>query len=687
MAELEISKLVDLANHLIAQKTGEQLNDVQKTILRQALVGQKLRDIQVAGYSGNTVQREIAPKLWKRLTEATGKKVSIKTVRLVLEELCEEQSATLSSCFFSTSEAELTTPKAATVGLTRSATSNSTGVRSASTAVTTGTMRSHSSRLREVPLSERDAAVTPRLELPGGQLDLASNFYVERPPIEDRAYEEIAKLGSLIRIKAPKQMGKTSLMARMLAQAEQQGCRSVVLNFELADSEVFSDLNQFLQWFCATVTDDLQLPIQLETRWSKFLGSKKNCTNYFEKYLLPEINVPLALGLDAVDRIFPHEQIADDFFGLLRAWHEKAKQSDIWKNFRLVILHGTEVYIPLSNDQSPFNVGLPIELWELNSAQVNDLARRHGLNFTPTQVEQLMAMVGGHPHLVRLALYKIARKDITLEKFLEDAPTEAGIYADRLRLHLWNLEQHPELAQALKQVVETDTPVQLKSALAFKLNSMGLVHLQGNQVTIRYNLYRQYFRERFQSEQQEKLELPASEREGEIAIGKNVLAAIVFTDVKDSTQKQHTNQKPTLAAIHRDLNLMTKLCQQFEGQVLKSVGDGLLMYFVSAVKAVRCAQEIQNALSTTAAGLPKEDVLEHRIGIHLAEVFFDGADVKGDGVNIASRLQSEAEPGEICISSMLFDAVKTHLQLQVTRTEHRKLKGIEEPMLLYQIAP
>ncbi len=80
-----------------------------------------------------------------------------------------------------------------------------------------------------------------------------------------------------------------------------------------------------MQWFCATVTDDLQLPIQLDSYWSKFLGSKKNCTNYFEKYLLSEIGTPLALGLDAVDLIFPQEQVADDFFGLLRAWHEKSK--------------------------------------------------------------------------------------------------------------------------------------------------------------------------------------------------------------------------------------------------------------------------------------------------------------------------------------------------------------------------
>jgi hypothetical protein len=270
----------------------------------------------------------------------------------------------------------------------------------------------------------------------------------------------------------------------------------VALNFDLADSEVLSNLDKFLQWFCAIVTDDLELPIQLDSRWSKFLGSKKNCTNYFEKYLLPTMNTPLALGLDEVDRIFPHEKIADDFFSLLRAWHEKAKQSDIWKNFRLVIVHGTEVYIPISNDQSPFNVGLPVDLPEFNSAQVRNLAHRHSLDLTETQVEQLMAMVGGHPHLLRLALYKIARQEVTLDQLLTDAPTETGIYANHLRQHLRHLEQHPELASAFKQVLETDSPVQLMPAIAYKLNSMGLVRLQGNQVTVAYDLYRQYFRQR-----------------------------------------------------------------------------------------------------------------------------------------------------------------------------------------------
>jgi len=651
MADLEVLKLIELADNWMAKKRGERLDDVQKTILQQALAGQRLRDIQVAGYSDNTVQREIAPKLWKRLSEVTGRRVGIRAVRLVLEGLREGQCPTRSHID-----------------------SKSSGSSS------------------PVAFGSAD------LELPGGQLDLASHFYVERLPIESRAYEEIGKPGSLIRIKAPRQMGKTSLMARLLHHAEQQGCRSVALNFEYsADHEIFSDLNQFLQWFCATVTDALALPIQLETRWSKFLGSKTNCTNYFEKYLLPTIGTPLILGLDAVDRIFPHEKVADDFFGLLRAWHEKAKQSEIWKNFRLVIVHGTEVYIPLSNDQSPFNVGLPIELSEFNESLVQDLAQRHGLELSGNQVEQLMTMVGGHPHLVRLALYKIARQDITFEQFLEEAPTTPGIYSDHLRLHLWNLEQHPELAQGLKQVATADTPVELKSALAFKLNSMGLVHLEGDRVTIRNNLYREYFRDRAPLKSRQADRFPSSELElpkislpnlgEEMALGENVLAAIVFTDVKDSAQKQQKNQKLTLAAIDQDFRLMAKLCQQFEGQVLKCLGDGLLMYFVSAVKAVKCAQEIQKSLAIATTEWDREDVLEHRIGIHLADVFFNGTDVKGDGVNIAARLQSEAEPGGICISWIVYEAVKNHLELQIISCDRRQLKGIQEPMVLYQVSP
>ncbi|MBD2461195.1 AAA-like domain-containing protein [Oscillatoria sp. FACHB-1407] len=338
-------------------------------------------------------------------------------------------------------------------------------------------------------------------ELPQGQVRLDSQFYVERSPYEARCYREIVQPGTLIRIKAPRQMGKTSLMSRILHQAREQGYRTVPLSFQHADRAVFESLDQLLQWVCTRVARRLHLPHAVDQYWSDTYGSKDNCTAYFEDCLLSEIDQPMVLALDEVDRVFQYPKIADDFFGLLRAWYEEAGYGDsdsgLWEKLRLIVVHSTEVYIPLDVNQSPFNVGLPIELSEFSPEQVSDLARRHGLNWHSDQVAQLMQIVGGHPYLVRLALYHIAQGQLTLPQLIETAPTEAGIYGDHLRRHLWNLQHHPELAIAFQRVVTSHQSVELASILAFKLHSLGLVQLQGNEVTPRFQLYQHYFGDRF----------------------------------------------------------------------------------------------------------------------------------------------------------------------------------------------
>lgn len=146
------------------------------------------------------------------------------------------------------------------------------------------------------------------LELPEGQVSLESPFYVERPPIESDCYKEIVKPGALIRVKAPRQMGKTSLMARILQHGTTQGYKEVPIYFEQADREVFANLDQFLQWFCASVAWELNIPERLVDYWKGVLGSKNKCTNYFQRYLLAEINSPLVLGLDEVDLIFQYQR-------------------------------------------------------------------------------------------------------------------------------------------------------------------------------------------------------------------------------------------------------------------------------------------------------------------------------------------------------------------------------------------
>ena len=164
--------------------------------------------------------------------------------------------------------------------------------------------------------------------------------------------------------------------------------------------------------------------------------------------------------------------------------------------------------------------------------------------------------------------------------------------------------------------------------------------------------------------------------------GQRALAAIVVTDAVGFSARMSVDEENTLTLIQRDLDLMTNQCEEFEGQVLKSTGDGLLMYFVSAVQAVSCAIAIQKAFSSTSQNAGS---LTHRIGIHMGDVFFHNSDVMGNSVNIAARLQTKAKPGGICLSQLIYDLVKVRLSLDAEFAGPLKLKNIQEPVSVYHI--
>lgn len=320
--------------------------------------------------------------------------------------------------------------------------------------------------------------------------------YVDRPPIESNCYKAILQPGSLIRIKAPQQMGKTLLLSKILKQVEQKHYRTVKLSFRLLDRSVFTNLDKFLQVFCGYVGHILGLPDKVADFWTQTFGSKINCKVYFEEYLLPAIDSLLVLGLDDVDLIFQYDEIGTDFLGLLRAWYEEGQNRSIWQKLRLILVHSTEVYVPLDSNQSPFNVGFPVDLREFRPEETWELARLHQFNWQVEQIAKLTQLVGGHPYLVQVGLDSMAQQGLTLDQLTKLAPTESGPFAAHLRRHLLCLEEHPELVGAMTNVVATSEPIRLNTAQAFKLHSMGLVHLQGNLVKIRNGLYQQYFHDR-----------------------------------------------------------------------------------------------------------------------------------------------------------------------------------------------
>jgi len=305
---------------------------------------------------------------------------------------------------------------------------------------------------------------------PDGPVPLDSPFYIERPPIEELVYREITQPGCVIRIKAPRQMGKSSLVLRLLAFAEAQGYRTINLNCNQIDSDCLSDLNKLLRCICLRVAKELGIDPKLNDIWDEEIGCKLSCSLYFQSYLLKQSQSPVVLVLNEVDRFFEHPQIAQEFFALLRSWYEQARQDTNWQKLRLVVVYSTEVYVTLDINRSPFNIGLPIRLVEFTQQQVEDLAQRHGLDWSDgNEATQLMTLLGGHPALIQIALYHLCCREITLQELVQEAIANGGIY----RYHLWRhwaiLQEKPSLAKAYTELVGAKQNIRLDPVVAYKL--------------------------------------------------------------------------------------------------------------------------------------------------------------------------------------------------------------------------
>ncbi|MEO0756888.1 MAG: AAA-like domain-containing protein [Cyanobacteria bacterium J06648_16] len=334
---------------------------------------------------------------------------------------------------------------------------------------------------------------TSPIEYPGAPLAIGSRFYIERPPVEAQATEQLALPGSLLRIKAPQRMGKTSLAFQLIHRTRQLGYSVAVLDFQQAEPHTLSDLDELLHWFCSNVSRQLGLTAQLEDSWRINAGSKLNCTLYFQHQVLRVFDAPIVLFLRQVDGLFAYPETAKEFFPMLRSWFEDARWQPSWQKLRLVLTHSTDLYLPLKLHQSPFNVGFDIRLPWFTAAQVRELAASYGLTEIQTaDVEALMALVGGHPYLSAIALYHLATTEVSCPQLLDQAASSSGIYSNHLRGYASLLADNPKLLAALHQVIDSAQGAILDPVLAYQLESTGLVTLSGDRAVISCELYRRY---------------------------------------------------------------------------------------------------------------------------------------------------------------------------------------------------
>jgi len=331
---------------------------------------------------------------------------------------------------------------------------------------------------------------------PRGQLPIESPLYIYRPPLERLCLEEVLKPGSLVRIKAPRQYGKTSLMARTLHDMRHRGFRTAVVNLQGADRQVLSDLEWFLKWFCASAAKSLGLPDRLADYWDPMFGVSYACSDYLETYLLAADDAPLLLVIDELDTLFGYPEVATDFFGLLRSWYEQGRYGlenrTIWHRFHTAIIHSTEVWLPLSLNQSPFNVGLLLEVPALTLAQVSELVQQYRLQPAELYAQTLHPFLGGNPFLSQLALFHLANRQLLLTELPQQATTPNSIFSSYLS-RLLKMLNRQNLLESMQQLVRSPRGLELPHTTAFQLQGLGLVCFENRLAFPSCELFRQFF--------------------------------------------------------------------------------------------------------------------------------------------------------------------------------------------------
>ncbi len=343
-------------------------------------------------------------------------------------------------------------------------------------------------------VEETSSPASTRLEMPGGAMHPSSAFYVERYS-DTLAMEAIQRQGVTLVIKGPRQMGKSSLLVRIVDAASKVGKEAVFLDFQLLDSAVITNAETFFRQFCSWVTDILDLEDRTDEFWRFPLGNTQRCTRYFGQYLLKEVNGPFVLAMDEADRIFD-TQYRSDFFGMLRSWHNSRSINSIWKQIDIVLSLSTEPYALIDNlNQSPFNVGEVIELKEFSREQVAQLNQLHGSPLSSGEQEQLMNLVSGQPYLIGRALDLISSGRFSFSALLDKATDDEGPFGDHLRYFLLMINNRRDLAEGLREVMRTHRCKDQK--VFFRLYGAGLIRREGNTVSLRNKLYDSYFREHF----------------------------------------------------------------------------------------------------------------------------------------------------------------------------------------------
>jgi hypothetical protein len=332
----------------------------------------------------------------------------------------------------------------------------------------------------------------PRFLLESGAVKFDSPYYIRRE--SDERFEELIGVnGQTIIIKAPRQFGKSSLLSRADVSAAQHQQQAFYFDFQFVDSEHLHSLDNLMLYIARKLARHFRTLVKPEQFWNGGLGAKDNITDFIEEALLAEASAPILFLLDEVDRLF-NSSFRDDFFSTVRGWHNLRARRSCWNNLNLVIAHSTEPHLWIQDfAQSPFNVGAHIRLDGFNRDQISALNDKYGRRLKdPDEIQSLFDLVGGHPFLIRQALYMVFSNQWSMSQLEVEAPSDTGPFGDHLRRFLWLLGDDRDLRASVVQILRNR---QCDDEKHFqRLSAAGLARGETrNEARMRCRLYHDYF--------------------------------------------------------------------------------------------------------------------------------------------------------------------------------------------------
>lgn len=321
------------------------------------------------------------------------------------------------------------------------------------------------------PQRPRPVADPRLLRQPGGAMRLDDPCYLRREA--DDVVEAIAlDTGSTLVIKAPRQMGKTSLLIRYRTKCEEVGKRTAVVDFQIFTAAELDDLATTLN----KLASELLLKLGIDPILGRAIPDTATLTHFVREVILAKIEQPVVLAFDEVDRLVSRSY-RDSFFGMLRHWHNLRAMEPLqgWDRLDLALVVATEPGMFIEDGtQSPFNVTDPIRLDPFRREDLTQINEYFGAILPGTALDQLHELLGGQPYLSRLAFYHIAgprRMDFGV--LIKKATADDGPFGEHVRAKLTQLQSRPELGETLKQLIRSE--VQPAEPAYYRLHAAGLV--------------------------------------------------------------------------------------------------------------------------------------------------------------------------------------------------------------------